>query len=475
MLPPLPPLAPLSADTRLTYVLRHFRQAYTAMPAVSIGYSGAQVQLTEGSGAFFSQTNPYPPEPEWREWRGRRLPFFFFLDPQKPLVELLPGGRAHLHADLVSAAFYLLSGWQEYFSDARDQHGRFPFSVSVQHRYGFVAVPVVNYYFDILKAAVEHVTGQPLLPNGGPEDAPFAAFITHDIDNLRSAWKQPAKAALKAGNLLSFGRQVVRHLTAPDAWDNLAQVQQTVASYGAKSTFFFLPKNHPGANGTPNADYALTSVRPQVQALADAGAEIQLHGSIGTATDADQLGREAAVGVLPYHSEQAAVPGSRFHYLGWEPRTTPAVLDELAFAYDTTLGFAEHFGFRNSYCRPFHLFDFRAGRAHGFLEIPLNVMDATLYHPNYLRLAPEEILPALQPMLGEIERFGGVCTVLWHNENFDPANHQNGPQQFHAIMEYLRSRRATFVNGRDICSSVASCQFVQRLATRNRQLIAGNS
>ncbi len=122
----------------------------------------------------------------------------------------------------------------------------------------------------------------------------------------------------------------------------------------------------------------------------------------------------------------------------------------LLFAYDSTLGFAEHYGFRNSYCLPFRPFDFRTGQAHDFLEIPLNVMDTTLHHPRYLQLAPEEILPALLPMFREIERFGGVATVLWHNENFDPANQRNGPAQFRVLMEYLRSRNVAFGTCRDI-------------------------
>ncbi|AIZ63718.1 hypothetical protein PK28_08455 [Hymenobacter sp. DG25B] len=425
------------------------------MVTISIGYEETDaIQLTRVDSNFFEGQNPYPAPPCQREWRNQLLPFFFDKQPEQPLL-MLKEGKALIGVDLVSAAFYLLSGWQEYFSEERDQHGRYPYIASVQYRYGFVTVPVVNYYFDILKTAVEHVTGQPLRPLRWAGGAAWAAFITHDIDNLYSAWKAPAKAALRQGKLLRFGRQLWQHFTHKDAWNNLAQVQQTVAEYGAKSTFFFLPKNRPDANGTPNSDYALALILPQIKALADAGAEIQLHGSIGTATDTDQLMREAAMRMLPYRNEQSSMPGIRFHYLSWEPRATPALLDDLAFEYDTTLGFPEHFGFRNSYCLPFYLFDFQRGRAHDFLEIPLNVMDATLYHPNYLRLRPDEILPALVPMFKEIERFGGVCTVLWHNENFDPANEHNGPQQFRAIMEYLRAHSVYFVNSLDICVSVS--------------------
>lgn len=448
---PLPPLAApaVSAELRLAYVLHHLRRAYPAWPAISIGYAGQQLEVANTAGAFFQQQNPYPPAPNWREWRGRQIPVFFDAHPEKPLLELQPDGRAILHADLIAAAFYLLSGWQEYFSAARDRHGRFPYAASVQQRYHFVTVPVVNYYFDILKTAVEHSSGQPLRPRQWPAAVPFAACITHDIDNLFSAWKAPAKAALQRRDWRGFGQQLWQHVTRKDAWDNLAGVQQAVAAYGANSTFFVLPAHRPAPNGTPNADYRLARVRARLGRLAAAGAELGLHGSLGTSDSFAALHHEAkTVAAGP------AGRGLRFHYLRWEPRTTPVIVATAGFAYDSTLGFAEHFGFRHSYCLPFQPFDFGRGAAFDFLEIPLNVMDATLHHPNYLRLAPAEIMPALRPMLREIEQFGGVCTVLWHNENFDPANDRNGPRQFGELMDYLRSRQAAFLTGQEICAAL---------------------
>ncbi|UPL50504.1 DUF7033 domain-containing protein [Hymenobacter sublimis] len=476
--PPLPAVAPVAAETRIAYVLRHFRLAYEVVPLVSIGYAHTQphIEIAEAAGSFFKQQQPYPPEPTWREWQGQQIPIFFDSEPQKPLLELLSNGHALIHADILSAAFYLLSGWQEFFSEERDQHGRFPYAASVQHRYGFVTIPVVNYYFDVLKTAVEHVSGKSLRPRCWPNGATWAAFITHDVDNLQSAWKAPAKAALRQGRLLSFGRQLWRHFTTPDAWDNLQQVQETVTSYGAKSTFFFLPEHRPAASGTPNADYKLRKVWPKA-AAAIQDAEVGLHAGLGTAMHGGKLKTDWLKIPVP-------CSGIRFHYLSWEPRITPTLLSMDNFTYDSTLGFAEHFGFRNSYCLPFYPFNFNADsftvnppqmrlytllseapafftlgpknsiQTSKFLEIPLNVMDATLHHPRYLQLAPAEILPALTPMLQEIERFGGVCTVLWHNENFDPANETTGPRQFAEIMEYLRSRNVAFVNGQDVCEMV---------------------
>jgi peptidoglycan/xylan/chitin deacetylase (PgdA/CDA1 family) len=447
---PSPSALAVSADVRLAYVLRHFRLAYPDAPTVAISYAevATGVRLTDGAGSFFEQSAPYPTAPSFRDWAGQRVPFFFDPQPDAPLLTL-GVGRAHISADIIAAAFYLLSGWQEYFSEARDRHGRFPYAASVQQQYGFVALPVVNYYFDVLKTAVEHVTGQPLTPRRWAGEAPFATFISHDIDGLRSAWKAPAKAALKGGQLLRFGRQLWQHLTRPDAWDNLEAVAAATAEYGARSTFFILPEHRPGPDGTPNADFRLTlALLARLARLEAQGSELGLHGSIGTAVDGRRLGRE-------HKRLRPAHRGLRFHYLGWEPRRTPAVVEATGlFSYDSTLGFAEHFGFRHSYCHPFYPFNFATGGAHGFLEIPLNVMDATLHHPNYLRLGPTEILPALTPMLAEIERFGGVASVLWHNDHFDPANTVTGPRQFAEIMRHLRQRGAAFLTGSQIVAEL---------------------
>ena len=189
-----------------------------------------------------------------------------------------------------------------------------------------------------------------------------------------------------------------------------------------------------------------------MRALDATGSEIAVHGSIYTPGDSPNLTIETGIirEILNQPFDSQIPVGSRFHYLKWEPLITPTVLECIPHIYDATLGFAEHFGFRNSYCQPFYPFNFMWGKAVDFLEIPLNVMDATLHHPNYLQLASTEILPALAPVFAEIKRFGGVASVLWHNENFDPNNTQNGPQQFHEIMRHLQQQGAAFRTGREI-------------------------
>ena len=449
-------LVSISAEVRLAYVLHHFRLAYPGAPAVSIGYVGQQpqVEIAELSAGFFDGNLAYPGEPNWRDWLGQQVPFFFDNSSVEALHIFQPG-KVFISADIISAAFYLLSGWQEYFSTERDRHGRFPYAASVQQKYNFVTVPVVNYYFDVLKTAVEVASNQPLKPRKwGQQQADFAAFISHDIDNLYSAWKAPAKAALKHREFSRFGELLWKHLTKPDAWNNLEAVAAAMSQYGGNSTFFILHTHHKAANGTSNADYRLTwRLKKRLQNLSKQGYELGLHGSIGTSSAVDKLKAEAFNAFFCLNM--------RFHYLYWDPNQTVEVLDNFEakgqpVSYDSTLGFAEHFGFRNSYCLPFYPFNFLACRAAHFLEIPLNVMDATLYHPNYLQLQPHEILPALQPVFAAIKKFGGVASILWHNENFDPANTRNGPQQFHEIMRHLQQQKVTFLTGREIWKELAA-------------------
>ncbi|OGX90643.1 DUF7033 domain-containing protein [Hymenobacter coccineus] len=197
--PALPPIAPVTAAVRLAYVWAHFARVYPGAPVGALGStgSGAAVEVADLAEAFFSQPQPYPVEPNWREWHGQQVPFFFD-DSAGPLLTMM-SGRAKINADVISAAFYLLSGWQEYFSDARDQHGRFPYAASVQARYGFVALPVVNYYFDVLRVTIEHATGQPLHPHTwgpGPHSPPSSATTsTTCAAPGKPRPKQPCKTA----------------------------------------------------------------------------------------------------------------------------------------------------------------------------------------------------------------------------------------------------------------------------------------
>ena len=93
-------------------------------------------------------------------------------------------------------------------------------------------------------------------------------------------------------------------------------------------------------------------------------------------------------------------------------------------------------------------------------------MDATLWHPNYLQIPPEKILETIRPMLQEIQKFGGVFGLLWHNENFSGLNTHNGLAVFESIMQELNRMGTTFKTGTVICQT-----YAERLPVKNLNLL----
>lgn len=436
----------LTAEIIFSYVWQHFVSVYPAAKELPVKYGGNSTGLVsiENNGlAFLALNKPFPPSLSWRVWEGKRLPFLFPPTEDQLLSEA--HGQVHLHADVIAGAFYFLSGWQEYFSSSRDKFGRFPYRESLQYKHDFVTLPVVNYYFDMLRVALEKAYGLPLQHPVWGENA-FLTFLSHDVDRLESAWKVAGVKALKKGNLADFFRLALSKLQGRDHWNNLENVMAAVRKFGAVSTFFWLPKQGKFKKH-PNADYDITQPRYQqlITEINAAGFENGLHGSFGTATNPAQL-----------ETEQQRIPGgvagNRFHYLCFDPARTPGVLEASTLQYDASLGFAEHFGFRNGYCFPFRLFDFQELEPYRFLELPLHLMDATLWHPHYLQLQPETMVLALSPMLAEIKKFGGCFGLLWHNENFSELNKQNGLTAFNKIMQELNRLNAGYKTGAELAT-----------------------
>jgi hypothetical protein len=429
-------------DSRFRYVWQHFKSLYQVPDDLQVAYGvpgTGLVTIACCSGDFFEGKDPWPDAIAWQDWQGRDLPFLFSPAPATSILTT-ENDRSTIHHDIIGAAFYFLSGWQEYHCSERDRYGRFPYHSSLQYKLGIITLPVVNYYFDILKTAIEKAAGI-TLPARFNEEATFTACLTHDIDNTESGWKAEGRAALGGNKWMDFLKGAFARLRGRDAWFNWQEVARQVRLAGGISTFFFLCQDKP-YRGTANADYAIKKEKYQaaLRILKAGGAEIAVHGSLEAAVNGQQFLKE--LDRLP-----APVQGTRFHYLSFDPRLTPALLDAAGLAYDSTLGFAEHYGFRHSYCFPFRLFNFLENKPYDFLEIPLILMDATLDHPKYLQLNADEVLPAIRPVLSEIAKFRGCFTLLWHNENFSAYKKNNGPAVFHQILAELNRRQAAFKTG----------------------------
>ncbi len=409
-------LTPPSASARLAHVVRHLDAICTIPEEARPGYDElAPVRLpapTAAAEAFFHGTEPLPPLHDDAHW--------LHLNHTEARMPLLFDG------DLVGSIFFWLSGWQEVHSPERDRFGRFPYTASLQARLGCVGLPVADMLLEAFRQWLEDVSGHrlPLHPPG-----PRLA-VSHDVDHLLGGWRSNAARQWRAGRKLAALATAGRHLIGrPDPFDNLTYVAQLVREEtDLASTFYFL-----GAKGKhklgPNADYDLRSagVQRRIQELERMGCAVGLHGSFGTATDAEQLRNE--LDKLPH-----LTAGVRFHYLCFDPIQTPEVLMQVGATHDATLGFAERAGFRHGTARPFWLYDFQRQRTHRVICHPLHAMDVTFANPAY-QFTPAPNIPEQIATIARAARLGGgTFSLLWHNEYVVPGEETLGEETLRAVL-----------------------------------------
>jgi len=454
---PPTPLLP-GMDTKFQYILALFREVYHIQDLpLDIAYSNhssARIQICQGEITPLQEGKPFSPkasEVTWKTWAEREIPFFFKTGNQELFTQ--EGDCWIIHVDLVASAFYLLSGWHEFHSNARDEYGRFPLKESLPYQLGFVEVPVVNYYFDILRTVVEEAYQVKLRTvNHGDHD--FTVCLSHDIDTCQSAWLQGGFHAFKKGDIVTPLRLGLLKITGRDAWFNFEEIIELEKRYGATSTFFFLPR-HQKNLGIKNADYNIRNPKflTVFDSILHAGSEIGLHGSTGTHIDVNRLREDLERIGTP-------VKGNRFHFLLYDPQITPGILNDTSLEYDSSLGFVEQYGFRNSFCFPYHPYDISNDVSYGYYEFPLVLMDGTLQ--KYLSLPQDQSFQQVHGLISEVKKFGGYFSLLWHNTHFSDYKYAGWRSVYEQILQYLADENAGLTSFSNMLNQYSDIHQIRR-------------
>jgi hypothetical protein len=104
--------------------------------------------------------------------------------------------------------------------------------------------------------------------------------------------------------------------------------------------------------------------------------------------------------------------GGRQDYLRWSPQSW-VHWESLGLAYDASVGFADHIGFRAGTAHPYHPLLLSECREAQLLEIPLLAMDSTLL--GYMKLTPDQAVSKIRDCVARCRSVGGVFTLVWHN------------------------------------------------------------
>jgi hypothetical protein len=372
---------------------------------------------------------------ERREWRlslegaSVVLPDVLFATPEDewltpaslPEASTVDGLPMLYDGDLLGAAFFMLTRYEEVALPDRDEHGRFPAEAAVASRGGFLTHAIVDAYVELLWERLERTW-----PRLARKERAFALAISHDIDDpLTTLHNRPRDAVRQLGGDVVVRRDPrlalnrLRALAGDRARDpnNTFDLLMDVSErHGLRSAFYFLahrdlePRDGPYLFEDP-------WVRGLIGRIARRGHEIGYHPSYPTYRDAaltrQELERLQRVAEAEGVEQQAW--GGRQHFLRWANPDTWRNWEAAGLAYDSSLGFTESVGFRAGTCHAYRAFDLTARRALELEERPFHVMDVTL--ANAMALAPDAALQATLDVAAECRRYRGTLGILWHNNS----------------------------------------------------------
>jgi hypothetical protein len=320
-----------------------------------------------------------------------------------------------------------LSRFEELQSNERDLHGRFLAAQSLALKHNFLQRPIVDEYGLALQQVI-----QSLLPGWRPLERKLRVNLSHDIDETGF----PRSISNSLGHTLKRKQPfaTLRDLLGPafglrpSLLQAVFRITELSKHHGMASALYW--KNSPKSEWDSGYDLSVKPVHEVVCRLKNEGMELGVHPSYYTFNDPHRLGDEVEH-ICEVLGERRV--GGRQHFLRWHPRTWRD-WETCGLAYDSTVGFSDHIGFRAGTCVPYRPWSLELNREIDLLEIPLLAMDVTLAY--YMRLAPEESVALLLQCAERCKIAGGVFTLLWHNRSLLDPNYGHAYQTVLSALKF---------------------------------------
>ena len=330
--------------------------------------------------------------------------------------------------DIFGSCFFMLSRYEEVVCDSRDEHERFKAKDSIAHKESFLTRPIVNEYLEIFWSCCLQ-----LWPNLERKKRAFKMRVTADVDQPYAAGVKSLTRQLKqiGGDLAkrkSAGRAFVSTLNYVctrygnyrfDPQLNMFPWMMSVNERSGNAIDFYFITDHTDSHmdGCYSMDEEV--IRQLVRDIFQRGHTIGLHPSYHTFRSPLQLNREAKVliDVLDNENISQDTIGGRQHYLRWDPAQTAINWSDSSLSYDSSLGYAEHAGFRCGTCYEYTLYDVIGRRPLDIMERPLIAMEVSFFVYMGLGIS-DEAFCYMQKLKKACQLFDGDFVLLWHNSTF---------------------------------------------------------
>ena len=329
-----------------------------------------------------------------------------------------------LGIDIIGTVFFMLSRYEEVTLPGRDSHDRFPATLSLAYKAGFLDRPIVDEYVEFFWACIKR-----LWPNltrkknigktniSCDVDRPFDCTVENLKILLRTTGGDIVKRRTLTGALKRLNRYCFNKIGTFRFDDNYTfdWYMDTCEKNGLTVTFYFISDNSEPNNG----GYSLEEKRiiSLIENIYRRGHNIGLHGSYNTYKDAQKIRAELQnLQSLCDKITDIKIKNNRQHYLRWDSAQTPDHLDAAGFDYDSTGGYADHPGFRYGTSKQFTMWSWKKNSQLRIKQIPLIVMECSVISDSYLGFGHTDAAYELMLKLKErSHKYGGTFTLLWHN------------------------------------------------------------
>lgn len=293
--------------------------------------------------------------------------------------------------DVFGVIFYLLSRYEEYCEDARDEHGRFMAQSSCLFKCGLLEIPVVDHLLRRLRLHLSREFDK----KARPFERRFISTIDIDFPWYRQHLRFP------------YMLRKQRHETDPyDTYDDILAWHEGLTP----PIFFWLSAGSRPYDAMQR--YKNNAVKQRFHLLEQEGAILGIHPNYQSGFDKKSMQKSMA------YFEQIAGRKpiiSRQHYLRLKLPLTYRLLLQANIEADYSLGYAECIGYRAGTARDFYWYDIELETATKLRLYPLTAMDVTM--KKYMNLSPDVAFNKMKTLWENMEILGGNFILLWHNSS----------------------------------------------------------
>jgi hypothetical protein len=338
---------------------------------------------------------------------------------------------AFLPFDLFAAAFYMITRYEEYLPQQKDEHGRVLAEESLGCKNGFLDKPVVDHWAIWLKEVIKKK-----YPSYPFPERSYRFIPTIDVDiafayRHRTVFRTlgaAAKAVLKGEVNDTIRRFQTLVLKKNDPYDSFDLLTVWFTKFNLQPKFFFLS----GKYG--RFDKNISPTHPAMKELVakvHRNYAVGIHPSYGSEGNGNVLQFEIST-LKKLVNDNVTI--SRQHFLKLRFPETYRALIENGIEEDYTMGYASLPGFRAGTCTPFLFFDLLAESETSLRITPFQVMDGTLNQ--YMNMSTIEAFEVCKNLIQEVKHVNGTFVSLWHNESLSEMREWKGwSKVFYKLLE----------------------------------------